>query len=46
LYKELLQRSADIFGLMHYTSLLVSGKMTIEDIRNSLMDSEEYKKIH
>ena len=46
LYEELLQRPADIFGLRHYTSLLVGGLVTVEDIRNALMDSKEYKNLH
>ena len=46
LFEELLQRPADIFGLRNYTSLLQNGKMTVEGIRNVIMDSKEYRNLH
>lgn len=45
LYREILRRPADESGLQHYASLLESGKMTVEDIRKALLDSDEYKSI-
>jgi len=45
LYKEILFRSADSEGLEHYASLLESGKITIEDIRKELLNSEERKSL-
>ena len=45
LYREILHRPADIQGLQHYGSLLESGKMTIDDVRNVLLNSEERKSL-
>jgi len=45
LYKEILFRNADLQGLSVWGSLFESGKMTINEIRDSFMNSEE-KKIH
>ena len=41
LYQEILYRPADNRGLQHFGSLLESGKMTIDDIRTALFNSEE-----
>jgi len=43
LYREILQRPADIVGLEYFASLLESGKMSEEDIRLALLESEEGK---
>lgn len=43
LYREILRRPADEIGLQHYGSLLEQGKMTVEDIRRALLNSDEYK---
>lgn len=43
LYREILRRPADETGLQHYGSLLEHGKMTVEDIRKDLLNSDEYK---
>ena len=40
-YREVLLRPADEIGLKYYGSLLESGKITVDDIRNKLMTSEE-----
>lgn len=42
LYREILKRPADIAGLHKYSSLLEDGKITTEEIRQELLDSEEY----
>jgi hypothetical protein len=43
LYLEILHRPADMKGLQYYGSLLEQGKMTVEDIRKALLESDEYK---
>ena len=43
LYREILYRPADKEGLEYYGSLLETGKMTIDDIRDSLNSSSEKK---
>ena len=43
LYFEILGREADPGGLQHFGSLIEIGKMTTEELRNALLDSEEYK---
>lgn len=43
LYRGILRRPADDLGLAHFGSLLESGKMTVEDIRKALLESNEYK---
>ena len=45
LYHEILSRSADEVGLQHYASLLESKKMSAEDIRRILLNSDEYKSL-
>jgi len=45
LYMETLRRPADIEGLNHFSALLESKKMSLEDIRNIFHDSEEYKSL-
>ncbi|MGI0011647.1 MAG: DUF4214 domain-containing protein, partial [Nitrosopumilaceae archaeon] len=44
LYREILRRPADEIGLQHYASMLESGKMTVDDIRKALLESDEYKR--
>ena len=41
LYREILRRPADNYSLQYYDSLLESGKMTVEDIRKALLESDE-----
>ena len=41
-YLEILGRSADLHGMLYYGSLLESGEITIEELRQELLDSEEY----
>ena len=41
LYKELLFRTVDSDGLAYYGSLLEANKITTEDLRNILLESEE-----
>jgi len=43
LYREILLRSADREGLMHFSSLLEDGKITEDDLRELLLNSEEKK---
>jgi hypothetical protein len=43
LYLEILGRDADAVGLQHFGSLIESGKMTLEDLRDALLNSVEYK---
>ena len=43
LYLEILHRYADREGLMHFSLLLEKKKMTVDDLRKSLLDSNEYK---
>ena len=42
LYLEILGRSADLHAMLYYGSLLESGEITIEELRQELLDSEEY----
>ncbi len=46
LYMEILGRPADLEGLQHFASLLESGKMTVDDIRKALLESEEFKSMN
>ena len=43
LYREILLRHADFEGLKYYTKMMEEEKITIEGIRESLINSEEYK---
>ena len=43
LYLEILHRRADKEGLLHYSSLLEKKKITIDDVRDVLLDSDECK---
>ncbi|MGI0083299.1 MAG: DUF4214 domain-containing protein [Nitrosopumilaceae archaeon] len=43
LYREVLDRPVDREGLEYFGSLLESGKITVEDIRKALLESDEYK---
>ena len=45
LYLKILHRSADIQGLEYFSSFLKNGKMTVDDIREKLLNSEEYKTV-
>ena len=45
LYKEILLRKPDKTGLYYFVSQLESKKMTLDDVRNSLMTSEEGQSI-
>jgi ribosome-associated toxin RatA of RatAB toxin-antitoxin module len=44
LYREILLRHADLEGLKYYTKMMEEEKITIEDIRELLINSEEYEK--
>jgi len=43
LYREVLLRQADPDGMKFYLQMLEEGHMTIDDIKNSLMKSDEYQ---
>lgn len=43
LYLEILHRPVDDKGLRYFASLLENGKMSAEDIRKALLESDEYK---
>ena len=43
LYLEILHRDADREGLTHFSTLLENRKMTIDDLRKKLLDSDEYR---
>ncbi len=43
LYREILLRPADREGLVHFSSLLEDGKITEDDLRELLLNSEEKK---
>tara|TARA_Y100000590_G_C15733593_1_gene1017862 strand:- start:98 stop:1474 length:1377 start_codon:yes stop_codon:yes gene_type:complete len=43
LYLEILHRDADREGLTHFSALLENRKMTIDDLRKKLLDSDEYR---
>ena len=43
LYLEILNRNADRDGLTHFSSLLENKKITIDELRKTLLDSDEYK---
>ena len=43
LYLEILHRRADKEGLLHYSTLLEKNKITVDDVRKSLLDSDEHK---
>jgi len=45
LYKKILLREPDKTGLYYFVSQLESKKMTLEDVRNSLINSEEGKSL-
>ena len=42
LYLEILHRDADREGLTHFSTLLENKKMTIDDLRKTLLDSDEH----
>ena len=44
LYLEILGRDADAEGLQHFGSLIEVGKMTVEELRDALLNSAEYKR--
>ena len=43
LYLEILHRDADREGLMHFSTLLEKKKITIDDLRKTLLDSDEHR---
>jgi len=43
IYQELLNRSVDPRGLLHFGNLLESGKISEEDLRQMILKSDEYK---
>lgn len=43
LYKEVLCRNPDYEGLLHFSYSLDNKQITVNDIRNDLLSSEEYK---
>jgi hypothetical protein len=45
LYLEILHRNADREGLIHFSLLLEKKKMTVDDLRKTLLDSNEHKMI-
>ena len=45
LYREILLRPADLNGVNFYVQMLKEGTMTVDDIRELLMNSEEYMKL-
>jgi hypothetical protein len=45
LYLEILHRYADREGLMHFSLLLEKKKITVDDLRQSLLNSDEHKMI-
>ena len=42
LYKDLLLRKPDRRGLEHFLSLLTKDEITLDEIRDEMMDSQEY----
>jgi len=45
IYIDILHRPADLWGLEHFSSLLENGKMTVQDVRRQLQDSDEYRNL-
>ena len=45
LYREILLRPADREGLIHFSSLLEDGKITEDNLRELLLNSEEKKEM-
>jgi len=45
LYLEILERQPDADGLEHYVKALQNKEITIEEIRNLLLDTEEYAQL-
>ncbi len=45
LYLELLTRNVDPEGLNYYLPLLINQKISLDDVRQSIIDSNEYKQI-
>ena len=45
LYKQILERPVDKEGLQYYSSMLENKKMSISDVKKSLIDSDEYKSL-
>ena len=43
LYLEILHRDADRKGLTHFSTLLEKKKITIDDLRKTLLDSDEHR---
>ena len=40
-YLEILKREPDEAGLEHYLTLIINGKQTVDDVRNSMYNSDE-----
>ena len=45
LYREILQRPADIGAFEHWGSLLETGTMTVDEIRTEILNSDEKKSV-
>jgi len=45
LYREILQRPADIEGLNHYSSLIDKNEISIDELKQILLQSDESKKL-
>ncbi len=41
LFQETLERDADESGLLYYSAMFETGKLTLDDIRNELLESDE-----
>ena len=44
IFQETLERDADESGLLYYSAMFETGKLTLDDIRNELLESDE--KVH
>ena len=44
-YLEILKREPDEKGLAHYLTLIMNKKQTVDDVRNSMYNSDEYQVI-
>ena len=43
IYLEILKREPDEEGLKHYLKLIMNGKQTVDNVRNSMYNSDEYQ---
>ena len=46
LWKELLCKPIDFEGLAHFYILVKEKKMSLEEVRQAILESDEYKRIH